>query len=192
MLYRDRDIDEELKNIADVMDAFRVWRIRAELRDSQLTVVRDDTGRGDWNNDYVVGELVKKIKEQSEKSPNDAFAKASVRLFAWLCDHNEWNLLRDFPAFAEESDTESRRVIKLVHDSDNQARTLAPTRTWPEDLRPFAELFPRRNIIADDFFAATPCEQVWLTLTEKGLCRRDVIVRRGTLLNAFLPNEPPP
>ena len=189
-LHRDKNIDEELKNIADVMDDFREWKIRRELRDSRLTVVKEETGSGDWDNDYVVGELIKKIKEQSEKSPSDAFAKASVRLFAWLCGHNRWNLLRDFPAFAEESDAESRRVIKLVHDPGNQVRTLAPTGTWPEDLRPFAELFPRRNIMADDFFAATPCEQVWLTLTEKGLCRRDVIVRRETLLSTFLPNEP--
>ena len=189
-LHRDNDIDDELKNIADLMDDFRVWRIRAQLRDSRLTFVKEETGSGDWDNDYVVGELIKKIKEQSEESLDGVFARASVRLFAWLCDHDEWNLLRDFPVFAKEGDTESLRVIKLVHDPDNQVRTLAPTGTWSADLQRFAELFPRRNIIADDFFAATPCEQVWLTLTERGLCRRDVIVRSKTKLNTFLPNEP--
>ena len=35
-LYRDDDIDEELKKIADLMDDYREWKIRRELRDSRL------------------------------------------------------------------------------------------------------------------------------------------------------------
>ena len=189
-LYRDKDIDEELKSISDMMDGYREWKIRRELRDSRLTVVADDTGKGDWDNEYVVGELIKKLKEQSEEAPDDDFAEASVRLFAWVCGHNEWNLLRGFPLFAEESDSEVRRVIKLEHDPDDEMRALAPARTWAEYLQPYSELFPRRNIIADDFFAAAPCQQVWLTLDKEGFCRRDVIIRKEVKLNTFLPNEP--
>ena len=189
-LYRDKDIDEELKSISDMMDGYREWKIRRELRDSRLTVVADDTGRGDWDNEYVVGELIKKLKGQSEEAPDDGFAKASVRLFAWVCGHNEWNLLRDFPLFTEESDSEVRRVIKLEHEPDDEVRTLAPVRTWAEHLQPYSELFPRRYIIADDFFAAAPCQQVWLTIDKEGFCRRDVIIRKKVKHNTFLPNEP--
>ena len=189
-LYRDKDIDEELKSVADLMDSYREWKIRRMLRDSRLTVVADDTGQGEWDNEHVVGELIKKLKEQSEEAPDDDFAQASVRLFAWVCGQNKWNLLRDFPVFSEESDSESRRVIKLVHDPENEVRTLAPARTWEDDLQPFSELFPRRNIVAADFFAVVPSKEVWLILDEEGFCRRDVIIRKEVYLDTFLPNEP--
>ena len=177
-LYRDKDIDEELKSIADLMDNYREWKIRRELRDSQLTVVADDPGKGDWGNDYVVGELIKKLREQSEDAPDDNFAEASVRLFAWVCGRKQWSLLRDFPVFSEEGDSEIRRVIKLERNPDDEVRTLAPARAWAEDLQPYSELFPRRNIIANDFFAAAPSQQVWLAIDEESFCRRDVIVKK--------------
>ena len=189
-LHRDNDIDEELKSIADLMDGYREWKIRRELRDSRLTVVANDPGKGDWDSEYVVGELIKKLREQSEEAPDGVFAQASVRLFAWICGRNQWNLLRDFPVFSEENDSETWRVIKLDHDADNEVRTLAPAKAWADDLQPFSELFPRRNIIADAFFAAVPCQQAWLTLDEEGFCRRGVIIRIDVNLDAFLPNEP--
>ena len=189
-LHRDDDIDEELKSIADLMDDYKEWKIRRELRDSDLTVVASEIGQGDWDNEYVVGELIKKLKEQSEEAPNENFAQASIRVFAWICDQKRFNLLRDFPVFSEQSDSESRRVIKLVHDSDDEVRTLAPSSAWPEDLQPFSDLFPRRNIIANDFFDAVSCPLVWLALDEEGFCTRNVITKREVNLRTFHPNEP--
>ena len=189
-LHRDDDIDEELKKISDLMDDYREWKIRRELRDSLLTFVADDPGRGDWDNSYVVEELIKKLREQAEDAPNESFSKASVRLFAWACGRKEWHLLRDFPVFAVEGDSESRRVIKLEHVPLDEIRTMAPVGCWNESLQPFSELFPRRNVIADEFFAATPDNDVWVALEEQRLCRREAIIKRQVYLDAFAPTEP--
>ena len=43
-LHRDKNIDGELKEIADLMDAFNEWKIRRELRDVHLDIYR----RGIW------------------------------------------------------------------------------------------------------------------------------------------------
>ena len=189
-LHRDDDIDEELKKIADLMDDYREWKIRRELRDSRLTSVADDPGQGDWDNDYVVEELIKKLREQAEEAPNESFSNASVRLFAWVCGREKWHLLRDFPVFAVEGDSETRRVIKLEHVPLDEIRTMAPVGCWDESLRPFSELFPRRHVIADDFFAATPDNDVWVALEEQRLCRREAIIKRQVYLETFDPSEP--
>ena len=192
-LHRDDDIDEELKKIADLMDGYREWNIRRELRDSRLTSVADDPGQGNWDNTYVVEELIKKLREQAEEAPNESFesfSKASVRLFTWVCVRKEWHLLRDFPVFAVEGDSESRRVIKLEHVPLDEIRAMAPVGCWNESLQPFSELFPRRHVIADDFFAATPDNNVWVALEEQRLCRREAIIKRQVYLDAFAPSEP--
>ena len=189
-LHRDDDIDEELKKISDSMDHYREWKIRRRLRDSRLTFVADDPGQGDWDNTYVVEELIKKLREQAEEAPNESFSEASVRLFAWVCARKEWHLLRDFPVFAAEGDSESQRVIKLEHVPLGEIRTMAPVGCWNENLQPFSELFPRRHVIADDFFAATPDNDVWVALEEQRLCRLGAIIKRQVYLDAFAPAEP--
>lgn len=189
-LHRDNGIDEKLKCIADLMDDYRKWNIRQELRDSVLTVVADDIGKGDWDNEYVVRVLTEKLKEQSEEAPNDNFAQASVQLFAWICGQNKLNLLRDFPVFAEQGDSKSQRIIKLTHTSDDEVRTLAPSKAWAKDLQLFSDLFPRQNVIANDFFDTVRCPKVWLALEKEGFCTSKVITRQEVTLSTFLPNEP--
>ena len=189
-LQRDDEIDEELKKIADLMDDYREWKIRRQLRDSRLTFVAEDSGQGDWNNAYVVEELIKKLRYQAEDAPKGSFSEASVRLFSWICDRKEWQLLRDFPVFADEGDPENRRVIKIENVPEDEVRTLAPVRGWKESLQPFSELFPRRHIIADEFFQAVSDEQVWVALDAQRFCKRDVIVNRKVYLDTFAPTEP--
>ena len=190
-LQRDNSIDEELKDISQVMDVFQEWRIRGKLRDSRLTVVADDPGRGNWDSYYVVGVLIKNLREQAEKSPDENYAKASVRLFAWICGRENWDLLLDYPVFAEEVGPEGRKVvIKLESAPEGEVRTLAPVRDWTDDLQPFSDLFPRRHIIAKDFFEAAPSEEVWKNLRERGFCTRDLITSRLIYLDTFLPSEP--
>ena len=188
-LHHDDDIDEELKKISDLMDDYREWKIRRELRDSRLTFVKDDPGRGDWDNAYVVEELIKKLREQAEDAPNENFCKSSVRLFAWVCGRKEWHLLRDFPVFAAEGDAESRRIIKLEHVPQDEIRAMAPVGCWEESLRPFSELFPRRYVMADEYFGATSDMDVWAALEDQRFCKREAIIKKKVYLDAFAPTE---
>ena len=172
------------------MDDYREWKIRRELRDSRLRFVTDDPGKGDWNNAYVVEELIKKLREQAEESPNGSFSTASARLFAWVCGRREWHLLRDFPVFSADGDSERRRIIKLEHVPQDEIRTMAPVGCWEESLQPFSELLPRRHVIAADFFMVVPDKDVWIALEEQRFCRRSAIIRRQAHLDSFAPTEP--
>ena len=186
-LHRDKGIDEELKDIAELLD----WNIRQKLRDKQLSSLTDEVGKGDWDNEYVVGELIKKLQECADEDPDGSFKKASVRLFTWIVGQKNWSRLRDFPVFAEETDSDSRRtIIKLERTEGEEERPLSPVLSWPEDLQPYSELFPRRCIIANAFFQAVPHLDVWQMLEKQGFLKRDVIITRNIRFKTFLPDEP--
>ena len=155
----------------------------------------DEIGKGDWDNEYVVGELIKNLQERAEEDPeedpDDSFKEASVRLFAWIVGEKKWSLLRDFPVFAKETDSDSRRtIIKLESTEDEEERPLSPVLSWSEDLQPYSELFPRRYIIADAFFEAVPHLDVWQMLEKQDFLKRDVIITRNVRFKTFLPDEP--
>ena len=162
-LHRDQDVTEELKDIAELLD----WDIRQELRDARLTSLGNEPGAGNWDNEYVIGELIKRLQERAEKNPDSDFEKASVCLFAWIAAQEKWDLLRAFPVFSA-GDSDSRRVIKLERTAEGDERPLAPIRAWSEDLQPFSDLFPPRRTLSNGFFEATPDPVVWQTLSEKG------------------------
>ena len=190
-LHRDQGIDEELKDIAELLN----WEIRQDLRDTQLSSLTDEVGKGDWDNEYVVGELIKKLQkyadEDSEEDPDDSFKQASVRLFAWIVGQKDWSLLRGFPVFAEETDSDSRStIIKLERTENEEERPLAPIQSWAADLQPYSELFPRRCIIANAFFDAVPHLDVWQMLEKQDFLKRDVIITRNVRFKTFLPDEP--
>ncbi len=195
-LHRDQDIDEELKDVADLLE----WRIRCELRDTRLTSLAEETGVGDWENAYVVRELIEKLQnraatieklqEWAATNPDANFAKASARFFAWIVHQKDWERLRGFPVFAEEGGTDNRRVIRLKSAEEDDERPLAPVRAWSEDLQPYSELFPRRYIVANAFFEAAPDPDIWQTLDKEGFLRKDVIINQNVYFGTFLPDEP--
>ena len=75
-LHRDVGISEELKAVAGLLE----WRIKTELRDTWITSLEEEPGAGDWDNDYIAGELIGRLQDRAEKTPDAAFAGASVRL----------------------------------------------------------------------------------------------------------------
>ena len=185
-LHRDQDISEELKDIADLLES----GIRKKLRDTGLTALEKEVGAGDRDNDYVVGELIRNLQDRADNTPDALFAKASVRLFSWIVKQENWALLRGFPVFAQESSDDSRRVIKLENDIEEDVRPLAPVSVWVEDLQKFSDLFPRRHTLADEFFESTPDPVIWQTLDKKGFLRRSVVLAKSVSFDTFLPDEP--
>ena len=188
-LHRDRDIPGELKEIAK----FVGWDLRAELRDTRFCTLADEPGAGDIDCDLVVPRLIDRLREQMEKSLDDDSKIANVRLFAWIATHGQWRHLEGFPVFSDGS--ASSTLMKLIqHDDDASERPLAPVRTWPEPLRRYADLFPRRWILADDFTAGLDSPAVWSTLDQRGFLWTSVLHTRAVSLpfDEFLPDEPLP
>lgn len=183
-LCRDEGIDEKLKNIAELLD----WSLREELRDTELNCLSGEKEAYGWDNEYVMSELIKKLQNRVEATPDDVFERASVGIFAWITENGKWNLLRDFPVFSD--GPSSPRVIKLVRDLDDEERPLAPVSAWPQDLQPFSELFPSRYTLASAFFKAAPNPEIWERLEEKGLIRNNVVITKNVRFKDFLPDEP--
>ena len=185
-LHRDQGISEELKNIANLLEC----DIRVELRDTRLTALEKEVGAGDRDNDHVIGELVRNLQDRADKNPDILFAKASARLFSWIVEQESWTLLHGFPVFAQESDGDSRRVIRLRNDAEEDVRPLAPVSVWVDGLQKFSELFPRRHTLSDEFFESTPDPMIWQTLDRKSFLRRNVVITKNVSFDTFLPDEP--
>lgn len=181
-LYRDQGIDEELKEIAELLE----WRIRHQLRDTQLVPLDEETDRGVWNGEYVVGKLIEGLKKRARENPDNNFKEASARLFAWIVNQKDWDRLQGFPVFAEDgnSDISLGRVLL----DDNQL--LVPVQAWAEDLQPYSELFPKRRILDNTFFEKAPDPDVWHTLDQENFLRKDVIITKEVYHESFLPAGP--
>ncbi|WP_420463384.1 sacsin N-terminal ATP-binding-like domain-containing protein [Candidatus Palauibacter sp.] len=186
-LHRDRDIADELKEIAQLVG----WNLRAKLRDASFVTLSDRPGAGDFDSDYVIPKLIDCLRDRMEKSLDEDSKVASVRLFGWLAAHNHWRHLEGFPAFSDDGD--SGTSVKLLrHEDDALERPLAPVRTWPGPLQRYADLFPRRRILADDFAAELERPSVWSALDQRGFLRASVLYARSVSFGEFLPDEPLP
>ena len=172
-LHRDQDIAEELKDIAKLLG----WDIRLELRDKRIPSLANEVGAGNRDSEYVVGEIIKKLQERAENNPDDDFGKASLSLFTWIVGQENLNLLRGFPVFTKEGSVGGLTVVYLPRAAQDSDRLLAPVSAWPEDLRPFDDLFPQNRILADTFFEAVPDPETWRILDEQGFIRTNVVVR---------------
>ena len=171
-LHRDQGVSETLKDIAESLE----WNIRDHLRDTRITALAEEIGAGDWNDDYVVRELIKQLQERAEQNPDAAFAEASVRLFAWIVEQKKWDLLRGFPVFGRRIDPE--RPLTVVHlpiNDQSGDRPMAPVKVWDKELQRFADIFPPASILADNFFAKLPNLNTWQMLAERSLVGKEII-----------------
>lgn len=187
-LYRDQDISEELKDIAELLG----WNIRRKLRDTQLTALADQIVAREWNREYVVQNIISKINERDEDDPDDKFAQASVRLFKWIVGQEDWNRLRGFPVFTKEDGSGSLKVHYLSRDAQDNDRPLAPVRAWSQALQKFSDLFPPTRILSDAFFEQVPSPDTWQKLNDLDFIRTDVIITNTASMNfnEFLLDEP--
>jgi len=177
-LHCDAEVAKELKNIAEWLE----WPIRGKLRDGRIDSLGEKTGAGEWDDKYVVEQLIKKLRNRSDANPDDHFAKASVGIFKWIANHEDWNFLIDFPAFAEKSqaDDDKKHVIKLqrVQEEDREFPYLAPVPAWMEELQHYSDLSPQSCVLANAFFEEVPNPDVWQALDAKGFAKNGVIIKR--------------
>ena len=189
-LYLDKGVDDVLKDIADDLDL----QMREYLRDNRLTSLVNETGAGTKENDDVVREIIDRLKELAgENTLNDEFTKASASLFGWIVSKEQRDNLKGFPAFSEtkRGDDVVRETIWLGQIGQDDANMpLAPVKAWPEDLQPFADLFPPSRLLATVFYEIAPNSAVWQKLADQSIVRKNVIVANQMYFDAFLPDEP--
>jgi len=188
-LYRDTGVDDELKDIAD---RFLELNIRESFRDSRLTSLADEVGKGDRINEDIIREIVDSLKKLCEGDTlTDDFAHASARTLAWIVTKRKWDYLTGFPAFSTRPADGSYHVLRLgSQGGDDADRPLAPVKAWPEGLQEFADLFPWTYIVADAFFEVMPDPEIWQTLSKRATVRKDVVIRSERSPEDFLPDHP--
>ena len=185
-LSRDPGIDDDLKNIAELLD----WRIRCELRDSGLNSLTEVEGDETMNLDEVVNRLCEKLIARANQNPDDDFKRASTQLFAWIINKEKWDLLQGFPMFTDNSKPNSSPVLRLP-TAHMISRPLAPFRAWTKDLEQFSEVFPPELVLADAFFEALPSPDTWKMLDdEKKLIRWNMIICRDEVDLKVLSPDP--
>ena len=188
-LFCDIGVDEELKNIAELLG----WYVRREFRDNQLTSLAEEAGAGDRNSKNIVESLIKMLQERvsqviSSQNPDTNFKQAALQLFAWLVRQNQqnyWYHLWDVPIFTKDGIYHpSLLSVMLPNDP-----LLAPIRAWSENLQQFSELFPPNRILDDSFFETIPDIDIWQMLCEQNFIRRNMI-RRWDGLTDLKPFSP--
>lgn len=184
-LSRDPGIDDDLKDIAELLD----WRIRCQLRDTGLNSLTEVEGDETMNLDEVVDRLCEKIIARANQNPDDDFKEASTQLFAWIIKKEKWDLLQGFPMFTDNSKPNSSPVLRLP-TAHMISRPLAPFRAWTKDLEQFSEIFPPELVLADAFFEALPSPDTWKMLDdEKKLIRWNMLICRNEVdLKMLSPN----
>ena len=185
-LSRDPGIDDDLKDIAELLD----WRIRCELRDSGLNSLTEVEGDETMNLDEVVNRLCEKIIARANQNPDDDFKVASTQLFAWIINKEKLDLLQGFPMFTDNSKPNSSPVLRLP-TAHMISRPLAPFRAWTKDLEQFSEVFPPELVLADAFFEALPSPDTWKMLDdEKKLIRWNMLICRNEVDLKMLSPDP--
>ena len=168
-LYRDLDIDEDLKDIAESID----WYVRRELRDSQITSLSDEKGAGDADNEFILSKLIEKLKKLAEYNSDDnKFKEASTRLFAWIVRQKDWEHLHDVPVFTKDGTVHS----SLSSVTSKILLPLAPIGAWDNELQQYSDLFPPERILDDSFFEVIPDPDLWQKLCEQKFIRKNMIL----------------
>ena len=188
-LHRDQKIPDRLKDIAKSVD----WDLRSKLRDSRFSVFADEAGAGDLDRDEILRRLIHCLSDRMDAELDDMSKRVSVRLFGWIVENEQWQFLRGFPAFSDSDEGQQNVLIELArHGEDDEERPLAPILAWPSDLRTYADLFPRRHILAKEFFDEVRDETSWSVLENRTFLRRTVLYSHRKALSDFLPEEPMP
>lgn len=186
-LHRDNGVDEELKNISGLVSE---WRIRPQLRHTGIHALDDEAGAGEWDNYDVVGRLIVQLNSRIDHTNGDDVShEASARLFAWIAGEQDWNRLSSLPVFSEHYhgvNGQDRDVLK-IGQAVGDDMVLSPVASWAEDIRPYADLFPKRHILAHFYFDRLPDEDAWTNLEDAGLIRRSIIVKEDAC-HVFLPD----
>ena len=183
-LHRDTGIDDELKDIGDVLLGMR---IRESLRDTRIASLASEVGSGDYGNRDVVQAIKARFDEICEEGELEGgFAQASPRLMAWLTGRKLWSALIGYPVYSTTSHG-TPELLRLHQGNPSLVEVLAPVSAWSEDLQPYAALFPRSYIVAEPFYEHIPSTDDWRALSNHGFTRLGVLVHTEGPCRNFIP-----
>ena len=189
-LFRDDNIDDKLKDIADAIGL----DLRKKLRNRCLTSLDGEDGKGPKGNQDVIQEAITELRERAaRRNLDDDFVAGCTQAFAWAIENEEWNHLRGFPAFSQGEKEDDRQVVWLpLVDQSDEDIPLAPVAAWDKDLQDFSELFPPMRILSTVFHDVVPDVEAWQKLGEQRITRLSIMITHERVMSRFLPDDPLP
>jgi hypothetical protein len=186
-LRSDSGINEELKNIADILGLrTREALLNRRMRLKELLELKPMT------EDEVMAAAVQRLNDKS-KSVDSAFSGVAVSFFAWIVRHQKIDKLDGFPVLTRATTGQDPALATLFCDpAKSEERLLAPLHCWPEPVQLVADLFPKRQTLSDAYYEALPGDDLWITLASSRYVRLNPLFsgrRRGV---PFIPDEPLP
>jgi hypothetical protein len=153
-LKRDDNLDEELKDIAQSL----AHPVRAELLDRGVEEQVQEllTPYGQEN---LIATLLKISATQATSRLGDAnYGRANASLFGWLARNRRAGEIKAFPIISARVDASG-----IPQLADQRDQLLPPIGLWSPDLKLFADLFPDRNILSEQYVPVLDtAESEWL------------------------------
>jgi hypothetical protein len=186
-LRRDQCINEELKDIAKSLGLPTLNELLDHRMELKVLLELQPKTQGE-----VLAAAIQKLKDKA-KTFDDVFGDIMVRFFVWLIHNDEIDKLDGFPVLTRATSNEDAALATLFSDRNRADEVLlAPVGCWPEAVRVVADLFPKRQTLADAYREALPDGALWAKIAGEGYVRHSPLYttqRRGI---PFIPDEPLP
>jgi hypothetical protein len=185
-LSADGQIDEELKTIAITLGL----DLRASLLDGRVASPQTLALLKTKKESDALNEVVLHLRQACKggRLPT-SMARGTAELFSWICARDGYShLIADFPVPTEDADEASVLVYELKAAKVDD-RPLAPVAIWPESLRLFAPLFPKRRVLAATLSTVEALAARWPMLAEKGYVHISPLYTAHRRVDRFLQRE---
>jgi len=182
----DGQIDEGLKAIAAALGL----DLRASLLDGRVASPQTLALLKVKKESDALNEIVLHLRQacKSGRLPT-SMVRATADLLGWICTRDEYShLIADFPVPTEDADEASALVYELKV-AKVEDRPLAPVAVWPESLRAFASLFPRRRTLSATLDTVEALAGRWPMLAEKGYLHISPLYTARRRVDRFLQRE---
>ncbi|MDB6109418.1 MAG: histidine kinase, partial [Pedosphaera sp.] len=186
-LHRDGNIDQELKEIADLLGL----SVRARLVHPEVKTPEVLAELNALSEDQVLSEIIELTRQRVRENPSAANTlTAAVQLFAWLVKRNRTVKLDGFPAFTLHEPGEKPETLILRAGAPASERPLAPIAVWTEAARPFVDLLPASAILHSRYAEVMKEAQQWQPLASNGFLHLSPLYETEATVQDFLPDEP--
>jgi len=189
-LWFDHDINEKLKDIAEILGI----DVRGELLHQDITLDVLKERLHPMTCKEVLSKAIETLKRLSSQKPQDVTVKqASVELFSWIIENEQFDYLDGFPVITEAHDDPEYAILLLTkHIKNPDSKPLAPSRSWPAKAQPFLDLFPKRYVLSSEYFDSCPKTDLWEKIEAQGYLRTTPLYTKIENIENFLPDEPLP
>jgi len=172
-LFCDREIDEELKDIASLLG----MEIRTQLLDRRvIDEVQDRLTL--YEEEKLISSLLNAVRARKTIH----YDAANGRLLRWLINNRRSTEIKSYTFMLRDRDSQGSRCLSVLSGA-----VLGPPETWPSTAQPFVDLLPSERILASNYDPLLTKDD-WQYLSSEGVCLLDPLIRTSRPLD---PDELP-